>query len=222
MEADKNISSIIKVEEIVDFINRLGLKVDRNIVESTDSDTIVELISSALEKIGILKKERLKINYKGMDLFSYNGLHDRPILILKLFKLTRKFFTEILRIENYTASDLFNPNPKRTRKILGKLLLFHRFKQEQNKEVYNALLSSFEENEYRANESSVRYEKERQALDSKIIERQYDRQNIEKCKEELSNIKNTMNQKDMELKDIKDKEKEVIDQIAEFDSKNVN
>ena len=33
--------SMLKLEEIVDFINKLGYKVDKSIIESCDSDIIV-------------------------------------------------------------------------------------------------------------------------------------------------------------------------------------
>lgn len=125
----QNLLQLLKVEEIVEFINKLGYKVDRSIIESTESDVVTELYCSILEKLGIVKKDKLKIKFDGMQNFSYPGLHDRPIYIIKLFNLTKKFISEIIGIENFSSSDLFSPNPKRTRKILSGLIKFFKFKQ---------------------------------------------------------------------------------------------
>ena len=56
MDCEKYSFPLMKVEEIVEFINKLGFKVDKTIIESNDSDTIVELFCSILDKLGIIKK----------------------------------------------------------------------------------------------------------------------------------------------------------------------
>ena len=84
--SDKQSHQHLKIEEIVEFIQKLGFpKIDRTIIESTDSDVVVELLSSLFEKVGLLKKSELKIKFAGMGVFSYPTLHDRPIYIMKLF-----------------------------------------------------------------------------------------------------------------------------------------
>ena len=85
----QNLLQLLKVEEIVEFINKLGYKVDRSIIESTESDVVTELYCSILEKLGIVKKDKLKIKFDGMQNFSYPGLHDRPIYIIKLLCVAR-------------------------------------------------------------------------------------------------------------------------------------
>jgi hypothetical protein len=130
--------SLLKVEEILEFINKLGYKVDRSIIESTESDIIVELYCSILDKLGIHKKEKLKIKFEGMELFSYTGLHDRPIYILKFFNSVKKFITDVIGVENFSSADLFTPNAKRTRRILSGLIKFFKFKQSE-KETYSTM-----------------------------------------------------------------------------------
>jgi hypothetical protein len=155
---NKNIVSILKPEEIVEFINKLGYKVDRNLIESTESDVILELFCSILDKLGVVKKDKLKIKFEGMENFSYTGLHDRPIYILKLFNSVKKFIIEVIGIENFATSDLFTPNPKRTRRILSGLIKFYKFKQAE-KETYQTMKENLESSVMQYKENLTKYER---------------------------------------------------------------
>jgi hypothetical protein len=222
MEAEKtNILSIAKAEELLEFLNRIGLKVDKSVIESTDSDTIVELFATILEKLGVLKKDRLKINFQGMEIFAYNGLHDRPIYIMKLYKLSRKFITEILKVDNYAPGDLFTPNPKRTKKILSKIYAFYRFKQE-HQHLFSTQINKMNEYVYKLNEDNSRQEKLKQNLEVLRMERQYDRNNLDIMTEEIAKTNSYIGERETEYHDFKEKEKELNDQIAQWDEKNVN
>jgi len=129
----------LKIDEIVEFIQKLGFpKIDKNIIESNDSDVVVELFSSLLEKLGIIKKDKLKIHFQGMEHFSYTGLHDRPIYILKLFNSINKFVIEVLGVEDFSTADLFTPASKRTKKILSGIIKFFKFKQ-MEKDTYSMM-----------------------------------------------------------------------------------
>ena len=150
--------SILKLEEIVDFINKLGYKVDKSIIESCDSDIIVELYSSILEKLGIIKRHRLKIRFDGMAKFSYTGLHDRPIYILKLFNSVKKFMTDVLSVERFSTNDLFTPDSKRTRKILSAIIKFYKFKQSENN-TYTTLKQNLENSVSEYNDVLNKYER---------------------------------------------------------------
>jgi hypothetical protein len=99
MERDPN---SVTLQEIVDFINKLGYRIDRYNIESNEPDTIVELYCSTLEKLGIVKRDKLKISFAGMEIFSYTGLHDRPIYILKFFNMILK------RVSSFKQSSLSN------------------------------------------------------------------------------------------------------------------
>jgi kinetochore protein Nuf2 len=127
---------ILKVEEITDFYNKRGYKIDKSVVESTDSDTIVELYCSLCDMLSLIKKEKLKIDFESMKFFSVPQLQDRPVYIFKLFYAIKKFMKETAMIENFSSGDLFAPNPKRTKKILSAVINFYKFKENQ-KEVYN-------------------------------------------------------------------------------------
>jgi hypothetical protein len=222
MEAEKsnNIISLAKMDELVEFLNRLGLKVDKTVIETNDSDTIVELLSTVLEKLGVIKKDRLKMNFKGLEFFAYPGLHDRPIYILKLYKLSKRFISDVLRVDNYTLGDLLNPTPKRSKKILSKILAFYRFKQEYNP-LYNSQLNKMNEYTYKLNEDNNRQEKLKQNLEGLKKERQYDKNNINIMQDEILKTKGQIEQLEMENKDTKEKVKELSDQITEFDEKAV-
>jgi hypothetical protein len=144
MEVNEKYSfPLLKIEEIVDFVNKLGYKVDKTIIESCDSDVIVELYSSIFEKLGVVKKDKLKIRFEGMEMFSYTGLHDRPIYILKLFNSVKQFVSEVLNIENFSTTDLFTPNPKRTKRILSGIIKFYKFKQGE-KDTYSTMKESLD------------------------------------------------------------------------------
>ena len=150
--------SILKLEEIVDFINKLGYKVDKTIIESCESDIIVELYSSMLEKLGVIKRDRLKIRFEGMEKFSYTGLHDRSIYILKLFSSIKKFMSDVLSIERFTTNDLFTPDAKRTRKILSGIIKFYKFKQSENN-TYTTLKQNLENSVSEYNDILNKYER---------------------------------------------------------------
>src|SRR5690349_250551 len=100
----------LKIEEIVDFINKLGIKVNKPSIESGDPDTIIELYCTLLEKLGELKKEKLKINFDGMDYLPYSGMHDRPIYISNTYRVMKSFITDVLEINDFSTCDLFFPN----------------------------------------------------------------------------------------------------------------
>jgi hypothetical protein len=127
---------ILKVEEIIDFYHKRGYKIDKSIVESTDSDTIVELYCSLCEMLFLIKKEKLKLDFESMKFFSVPQLQDRPVYIFKLFYAIKKFMKETAMIENFCTGDLFSPNAKRTKKILSAVINFYKFKENQ-KEIYN-------------------------------------------------------------------------------------
>jgi hypothetical protein len=158
MENSDKSSALLKTEEIVEFINKLGYKVDKQIIECSDSDVIVELYCSIFEKLGLVKKDKLKIRFDGMDKFSYTGLHDRPIYIIKLFNSIKKFIHEVLLIENFTTSDLFTPNPKRTRRVLSSIIRFYKFKQAE-RETYNTLKETLDNSISQYKENSAKHEK---------------------------------------------------------------
>jgi hypothetical protein len=149
----------LKIDEIVEYIQKLGFpKIDKNIIESNDSDVVVELFSSLLEKLGIIKKDKLKIHFQGMEHFSYTGLHDRPIYILKLFNSINKFVCEILGVEDFSSSDLFTPTSKRTKKILSGIIKFFKFKQSE-KETHLMMKENLENSIAFYNEHKLKAEK---------------------------------------------------------------
>jgi hypothetical protein len=155
---EKQPQSLLKPDEIVEFINKLGYKIDKTIIESCDSDVIVELYSSIFEKLGILKKDKLKIRFEGMEKFSFPGMHDRPIYILKLFNSIKKFISDVLCIEGFTTSDLFTPNTKKTRKILSGIIKFYKFKQGE-KDTYTTMKENLENSISQYKENMSKYER---------------------------------------------------------------
>jgi hypothetical protein len=162
---EKN-STQLKIDEIVEYIQKLGFpKIDKSIIESNDSDVVVELFSSLLEKLGIIKKDKLKIHFQGMECFSYTGLHDRPIYIMKLFNSINKFIIEVLGVEDFSTADLFTPVSKRTKKILSGIIKFFKFKQSE-KETYSMMKENLEnsiafynEHKNKAEKAEVNYRK---------------------------------------------------------------
>ena len=158
-EKSEKVSQPMKVEEIVEFIQKLGFpKIDRSIVESNDSDIVVELFSSLFEKIGLIKKDKLKIKFEGMGLFSYTTLHDRPIYIFKLFNSIKKFVVDIIGFGDFSTSDLFSPIPKRTKKILSGLIKFYKYKQAE-KETYSMMKENYENSKALHDEEKLKSEK---------------------------------------------------------------
>jgi hypothetical protein len=147
-----------KIENIVEFIGNLGYKVDKTFLQSTDSDVIVELLSSILEKLGIFKKEKLKIRFEGLDKFSYTGLHDRPIYIIKFFNSTKKFFTDTLGVKDYSSLDLFSPSFKRNKKLLSGIMNFYAFKVGE-KETFTTMKENLENSIHNYKENLTKYER---------------------------------------------------------------
>lgn len=128
MEQSEKYPNLVKIEEIVDFINKLGYRIDKGTIETTDSDTIIELYASLFEKLEILKKEKLKFNFSTLSKFNLNHQHEKYIQIMKLFNYMKVFVNDVLNIDNFTTADLFTPNPKRTKKILAGIMKYHKFK----------------------------------------------------------------------------------------------
>jgi hypothetical protein len=156
---------IVKIEEMVEFINKLGLRqVDKTQIESTESDIIVELLCSVFDKMGIIKRETLKISFQGQNHFEYLHLHDRPIYIMKLFNYSKSFVKEVLKVENYISADLFTPKPLKTKKILNSLINYDRFKKSQ-KGFYQTMRSDFENSLGFYNKASEECRQERANLD---------------------------------------------------------
>lgn len=130
MEATEKFNfPLMKLEEIIEILNKLGFKVDKTVIESEDSDQIVELYCSVFDKIGILRKDKLNMSFEAMKSFVYTGMHDRPLYILKLFNKIKPFIIDVLGIESFSSEDLFKPQPKRNKRILSGLLKFYKFKQ---------------------------------------------------------------------------------------------
>ncbi len=155
---DKKNQSILKTEEIVEFINKLGYGIDKSIIENCESDIIVELYCSIFEKLGVLKRDKLKIRFEGMEKFSFPGMHDRPIYILKLFNSTKKFISDILGIENFTTADLFSPKLNRTKRIFSGIIKFYKFKQCE-KETYTTLKQNLDNSISQYKESLNKFER---------------------------------------------------------------
>jgi hypothetical protein len=155
---EKHAIQSLKIEEIIEFINKLGYKVDKNMIELNDSDVIIELYCSLLEKLGVVKKDKLKISFAGIELFSYTGLHDRIIYILKFFSIIKKFMIEVIGIENFNSSDLFTPNLKKTKRILTGLIKYYRFKNSETN-TYNNFKENVENSKFILRENFIKYER---------------------------------------------------------------
>jgi hypothetical protein len=185
--AAENKNQILKVDEIVEFFNKLGYKIDKTIIENAEPDPIVEIYSSILEKLNVIKKENLKISFEGMSTFAYPGLHDRPIYILKLFNKMRPFITDILGIENFTTNDLFTPNPKRTKRILSSIIRFYKYKTVE-KETYNTLKENLENSISVLKENNAKYEKSLSEYQLLKQTKENEKPEVDKCMEEMNKL----------------------------------
>lgn len=154
----RNYPQVLKVEEILECVNKFGFKIDKSTIESEDSDTIVELYTSLLEKIGVLKKEKLKIKFEGLNMFHSTGMHDRPIYIMKLFYSMRDFIKETINFDAFETADLFDPNPKRTKKILSGIISYYKYKQAE-KETYKHLKENLDNAVYNYKEALIKKDK---------------------------------------------------------------
>lgn len=128
---DKNSFTILRNDEIVEFLNKLGYQVDQSLLQKVDSDIVTNLLTSLLEKFGLLSSDDLKIRYNGLNLFSFPGLHDKILNYLVFFRLTENLFKETLLLEDYSTSDILNPSVKRFRKILSALINFLKFYEKE-------------------------------------------------------------------------------------------
>lgn len=217
-----------RVEEVVEFCNKLGYPIDKMTLDKCESDTIVELYSSLLEKLQIIKKENLKIDFKRMSYFEYSGLHDRPIYILKLFLYMDKFVRDVCKINDFTTNDLFNPNPKKTKNILGRIIKFFKFRNIE-KELFNSLNQTLTESINSKNDSMKKVEEIRNQYEKMLKEREEDRPQVEKLLEEIKQLEETnkdITQKMLlskeELNQLVQKKKEIENNITLIDDLHVN
>lgn len=219
---------IAKVEEVVEFCNKLGYPIDKTTLDKCESDTIVELYSSLLEKLQIIKKENLKIDFKRMSYFEYSGLHDRPIYILKLFLYMDKFMREVCKISDFTTNDLFNPNPKKTKNILGRIVKFFKFRKSE-KELFNSINQTLTESINSKNDSMKKLEEIRNEYDKALKEREEERPQVEQLLEEIKKLEESnkdITQKTLlskeELIQLIQKKKEIDNNIILIDDLHVN
>jgi chromosome segregation ATPase len=145
----------LKKTDIVNYCNKLGIRIDNNILETCDSDTIVELYISLLEKASLLKNESLSIEFSALNkqIFQFTGLHDKIIRKLKLFRFLRTFLTTICNYTTFTSADIFNPSPSTTQTVLSHIIAFtkHFF---HTKEKFTSLKALYLQTQSNLNDAS--------------------------------------------------------------------
>ena len=156
-------SKIAKIDETIEFLNKLGFPVDKSLFERCDPEVISELYISLLERLQIIKRDNLKLEIQGMQFFEYTGMHDKAICLIKLSKYVDRFMRDILKVNDFTSQDIFNPVPKRTKTFIGRIVKFYKFKLAQ-REAFNELQAKVVQTT-KSREDAERNEK---AIDDKI------------------------------------------------------
>lgn len=143
MENKENfIFPILKTDDIVDYLNHHICKIDKNLIESCDSDCLIEIFIAFMEKLNRFKREKLKIRTEFNKIFSYTGMHEKIISICLLYLNNSNFLKRIIQILDFTSNDLLSPTIKKTRKILSGLINFHKYflgEKEKYRGLYNNL-----------------------------------------------------------------------------------
>ena len=128
------------------------------------------------------------------------------------------FVKNDLKVDDFNANDLFNPQPKRTKKILTKFLKFYKFKQDE-KETYRIYKESLDASISTYKEALAKNEKLNKNLAKIKIDKENDRDNTEKINSEIeiltvrkeemnaevSELQVKLNHKTIELNDIDEK-----------------
>lgn len=176
-------SKIAKVDEVVEFLNKIGFPVDKTIFERCDPEVISELYTSLLERLQIIKRDNLKIELKGMQYFEYTGMHDKAISLIKLSKYVDRFMRDVLKVNDFSSQDIFNPIPKRTKAFIGRIVKFYKFKLAQ-REIFNELQEKLVQST-KLREAAERKEKE---IDDKIAALKKAKEDEKPEKERVENI----------------------------------
>lgn len=207
-----------KSDEVIDFIQKLGSRIDKTTLEQNEPDTIIELYAFLMEKLGIIKKENLKIEFEAMPIFAYNNLHNRPIYIIKLFNYMNGFLTPTLSIDNFTTEDLFNPNVKRTRKILSAIIKFFKFKLGE-KEFNDLAKETTASSEIELLQAKESLQKAHETLEQLHKLKDSERSEIERITLAIAELKKDKNGIDSQIT-IKDEEvNKLNDTIKEYNDK---
>ena len=182
----------LKKTDIVNYCNKLGIRIDNNILETCDSDTIVELYISLLEKASLLKNESLSIEFSALNkqIFQFTGLHDKIIRKLKLFRFLRTFLTTICNYTTFTSADIFNPSPSTTQTVLSHIIAFtkHFF---HTKDKFTNLKALYLQTQSNLNDASKLHCEAQTLLNNELKAIDDAKPEIERLSSEISMFQNT-------------------------------
>jgi len=112
-----NSTPLLPNDDIIEFlVKNFNLLIDVQILRNPDCDNIYGLYSKIFDRANIIKIDNTnKIIFAGLCKLSYPGLHDTSIFLMKFYKQMKKFMDNVLFLNDFQSSDIFQPEPKRTR-----------------------------------------------------------------------------------------------------------
>ena len=112
-------------EEIIKYLNQIGIRVDKSVLDNPNSNQVIELYVSLLSHHNLINKDSLKIIPEELKNFSDSSGCEYYVRFTKTYIFAKYIFKNIIECnENFNIGDLLNPTSKRTKFFFVKLIKY--------------------------------------------------------------------------------------------------
>ncbi|XP_034939994.1 probable kinetochore protein NUF2 [Chelonus insularis] len=209
----------ITPESVFTILSDLALPVTMQDLQNPTEKFMINIMTHILKRLSIDVDAVEKPTMDQLEALRVSGLENAPILkIMNLRQVISHFSREIF-IKDFTISDLTNPGPKRTRKILkifGNFLLYaRRAKEEMQPDIDEVLARGQRITELRQKTQELQEKMNIKAFGiskKKTTSDNLDRE-IEKITKEIQEGKENMEEKEMLVKAIKERHQNIFEDV---------